>query len=91
MSGFRKRLPTVGPCSPLHRAICPYGPRRSGRDGLHTGRSISHGWRGHNGPISPDVAVLRVAAGAILRQACTAAGIDSDPPVVGIPAAALAE
>jgi hypothetical protein len=36
------------------------------------------------------VAVLRVATGATLRQACTAAGIDHDAPLVGIPAAAFA-
>jgi hypothetical protein len=35
------------------------------------------------------VAVLRVAAGATMRQACTAAGIDHDAPLVGIPAAAF--
>ena len=35
------------------------------------------------------VAVLRVAAGATMRQACTAAGIDPDAPLVGIPAAAF--
>lgn len=34
-------------------------------------------------------AVLRVAAGATTRQACTAAGIDPDAPLVGIPAAAF--
>jgi hypothetical protein len=35
--------------------------------------------------------VLRVAAGATMRQACTAAGIDPAAPLVGIPAAAFAE
>jgi hypothetical protein len=46
---------------------------------------------GPEGPIFPAVAVLRVANGAILRQACTAAGIDPNAPLVGIPAAAFAE
>jgi len=40
-------------------------------------------------PDFPAVAVLRVAAGATMRQACTAAGIDPDAPLVGIPAAAF--
>lgn len=40
-------------------------------------------------PDFPPVAVLRVAAGATMRQACTAAGIDPDAPLVGIPAAAF--
>jgi hypothetical protein len=34
--------------------------------------------------------MLRVATGATLRQACTAAGIDPDAPLVGIAAAAFA-
>lgn len=38
-------------------------------------------------PDFPAVAVLRVAEGATMRQACTAAGIDPDAPLVGIPAA----
>jgi hypothetical protein len=37
-------------------------------------------------PDFPPVAVLRVAAGATMRQACTAAGIDPDDAIVGIPA-----
>ena len=37
-------------------------------------------------PDFPAVAVLRVAAGATMRQACTAAGIDPDGAIVGIPA-----
>jgi hypothetical protein len=37
------------------------------------------------------VAVLRVAAGATLRQACTAAGIDPDGDTVGILYASFAE
>ena len=34
-------------------------------------------------------AVVKVAAGQSMRQACTAAGIDPDAPLVGIPAAAF--
>ena len=40
-------------------------------------------------PDFPAVALLRVATAATLRQACTAAGIDPDAPLVGIPAAAF--
>jgi hypothetical protein len=40
-------------------------------------------------PDFPAVAVLQVAYGAILRQACTAAGIYPDAHHVGIPAAAF--
>lgn len=40
-------------------------------------------------PDFPAVAVLRVATGATMRQACTAAGIDPDAPLVVIPAAAF--
>lgn len=40
-------------------------------------------------PDFPAVAVLRVATGATMRQACTAAGIDPNAPFVGIPAAAF--
>lgn len=40
-------------------------------------------------PDFPAVAVLRVATGATMRQACIAAGIDPDAPLVGIPAAAF--
>jgi len=40
-------------------------------------------------PDFPAVAVLRVATGATMRQACTAAGIDPEAPLVGIPAAAF--
>jgi hypothetical protein len=42
-------------------------------------------------PDFPAVAVLRIAAGVTLRKACTAADIDPDAPLVGIPAAAFAE
>ena len=40
-------------------------------------------------PDFPAVTVLRVAAGATMRQACTAAGIDPNAPLMGIPAAAF--
>ena len=40
-------------------------------------------------PDFPAVAVLRVATGATMRQACTAAGTDPDAPLVGILAAAF--
>lgn len=40
-------------------------------------------------PDFPALAVLRVATGATMRQASTAAGIDPDAPLVGIPAAAF--
>jgi hypothetical protein len=33
--------------------------------------------------------MLRVAAGATMRQACTAAGIDPDGDIVGMPEAAF--
>jgi hypothetical protein len=44
---------------------------------------------GAGGPDFPAVAVLRVATGATMRQACTAAGIAPDAPLVGIPAEAF--
>jgi len=40
-------------------------------------------------PDFPAVAMLRVAAGATMRQACTAAGIDPDGDIVGMPEAAF--
>lgn len=42
-------------------------------------------------PDFPAAAMLRVAAGATTRQAFTAAGIDPDAALVGMPAAAFAE
>lgn len=56
---------------------------------MRTGRSTSLGWQGWDGPDFPAVAVLRVATGATMLPACTAAGIDPDAPLVGIPAAAF--
>ena len=56
---------------------------------MQTGRSMSFGWRGAGRPDFQAVAVLRVAAGATLRQACTAAGMELYGTVVGIPAAAF--
>jgi len=41
-------------------------------------------------PDFPAAAVLRVARGATMRQACTAAGIDTGGDVVGIMASAFA-
>jgi len=56
---------------------------------LQTGRSTSLGLQGQDGPDFPAVAMLRVAAGATMRQACTAAGIDPDGDIVGMPEAAF--
>jgi hypothetical protein len=67
----------------------PFAPRQRGSHGLQTGRGRSLGLKGQGRPDFPDVTVLRVATGATMRQACTAAGIDPDAPLVGIPAAAF--
>ncbi|MGF6861961.1 hypothetical protein ABIE69_002539 [Rhodobacteraceae bacterium MBR-64] len=65
-------------------AATPVGQRRLSDRAQHVA------WlAGAGRPDFPAVAVLRVAAGAIMRQACTAAGIDPDAPLVGIPAAAF--
>jgi len=47
------------------------------------------GWQGQGGPISRLLPCCGSAAGVTKCQACTAAGIDPDPPLVGIPAAAF--
>jgi len=50
---------------------------------------MSLGSQGQGRPDFPAVAVLRVATGATMRQACTAAGIHPDAPLLGIPAVAF--
>jgi hypothetical protein len=72
-----------------HRDMRAYGPRESANQGYLNGRSTSLGLQGAGRPDFPAVTVLRVAAGATMRQACTEAGIDPDAPLVGIPAAAF--
>ena len=80
-------------CLPLFTlasgSMCPHGPRRKASNGLQTGRSTSTSFAGEGRPDFPPVAVLRVAAGATIRQACIAAGIAPEAPLVGIPAEAF--
>ncbi|MGF6859666.1 hypothetical protein ABIE69_000213 [Rhodobacteraceae bacterium MBR-64] len=79
-------------CLPLFTLASGYVPTWAAPEGQQrlADRAQHVAWlAGAGRPDFPTVAVLRVATGATMRQACTAAGIDPDAPLVGIPAAAF--
>lgn len=87
-------VPTDAPagCLPLFTHASGYVPTWAAPEGQQrlADRAQHVAWlAGAGRPDFPAVAVLRVATGATLRQACTAAGIDPDAPLVGIPTAAF--
>jgi len=79
-------------CLALFTLVSGYAPTWAAPEGQErlADRAQHVAWlAGAGRPDFPPVAVLRVAAGATMRQACTAAGIDPDAPLVGIPAEAF--
>ena len=79
-------------CLPLFTLASGYVPTWATPEGQPrlSDRAQHVAWlSGAGRPDFPAVAVLRVAAGATMRQACTAEGIDPDAPLVGIPAASF--
>lgn len=79
-------------CLALFTLVSGYVPTWAAPEGQErlADRAQHVAWlAGAGRPDFPAVAVLRVAAGATMRQACTAAGIDPDAPLVGIPAEAF--
>ena len=79
-------------CLPLFTLAPGYLPTGAAPEGQQrlADRAQHAAWlAGAGRPDFPVVTVLRVATGATMRQAYTAAGIDPDAPLVGIPAAAF--
>lgn len=79
-------------CLPLFTLASGYVPTWAAPEGQQrlADRAQHVAWlAGAGRPDFPAFAVLRVAAGATMRQACTAASIDPNAPLVGIPAAAF--
>ena len=89
-----ERLPEVrAVCLPLFTLASGDLPTWAAPEGQQrlSDRAKQVAWlAGAGWPYFQAVAVLRVAAGATLRQACAAARIDPDAPLVGLPAAAFA-
>lgn len=86
------RAATAAGCLPLFTLASGYVPTWAAPEGQQrlADRAQHVAWlAGAGRPDFPAVAVLRVATGVSMRQACTAAGIDPDAPLVGIPAAAF--
>lgn len=91
----QERMPPEAPagCLPLFTPASGYVPTWATPEGQPrlADRAQHVAWlAGAGRPDFPAVAVLRVAAGAALRRACTAAGIDPDAALAGISVAAFA-